>query len=86
MVTQAERVISVSKGVPALMVNPVPIARFSVGEPDIAEAIGVPDRGDHQRQRARDHDAVRLGQPGTGASLLGGGDRGCARSGAVPPR
>ena len=36
VVTQAERVIAVSKGSSALMVNPVPIARFSVGEPDIA--------------------------------------------------
>ncbi|MCQ8115580.1 pilus assembly protein N-terminal domain-containing protein, partial [Vibrio parahaemolyticus] len=34
---QAERVISVAKGSSALMVNPVPIARFSVGEPDVAE-------------------------------------------------
>jgi pilus assembly protein CpaC len=37
VVTQAERVIAVSKGSSALMVNPTPIARFSVGEPDIAE-------------------------------------------------
>jgi pilus assembly protein CpaC len=37
VVTQAERVIAVSRGSSALMVNPTPIARFSVGEPDIAE-------------------------------------------------
>jgi pilus assembly protein CpaC len=37
VVTQAERVISVARGSSALMVNPVPIARFSVGEPDVAE-------------------------------------------------
>ena len=37
VVTQAERVIAVSKGSSALMVNPTPIARFSVGDPDIAE-------------------------------------------------
>ena len=41
VVTQAERVIAVSKGSSALMVNPVPIARFSVGEPDIAEVTIV---------------------------------------------
>ncbi len=41
VVTQAERVITVSKGASALMVNPVPIARFSVGEPDVAEATIV---------------------------------------------
>jgi len=38
VVTQAERVVSVSKGNSALLVNPVPITRFSVGEPDVAEA------------------------------------------------
>ena len=41
VVTQAERVISVSKGASALMVNPVPIARFSVGDPDIAQVTIV---------------------------------------------
>jgi pilus assembly protein CpaC len=41
VVTQAERVISVSRGASALMVNPVPIARFSVGEPDVAEVTIV---------------------------------------------
>jgi pilus assembly protein CpaC len=41
VVTQAERVISVSRGASALMVNPVPIARFSVGEPDIAQVTIV---------------------------------------------
>ena len=41
IVTQAERVVSVSKGGSALLVNPVPIARFSVGDPGIAEATVV---------------------------------------------
>jgi pilus assembly protein CpaC len=41
VVTQAERVISVSKGASALMVNPTPISRFSVGEPDVAEVTIV---------------------------------------------
>ena len=41
VVTQAERVITVSRGASALMVNPVPIARFSVGEPDVAEVTIV---------------------------------------------
>jgi pilus assembly protein CpaC len=41
VVTQAERVIVVSRGASALMVNPVAIARFSVGEPDIAEVTIV---------------------------------------------
>jgi pilus assembly protein CpaC len=38
VVTQAERVISVSKGASALLINPVPLSRFSVGDPGIAEA------------------------------------------------
>jgi pilus assembly protein CpaC len=38
VVTQAERVISVSKGASALLINPVPLSRFSVGDPNIAEA------------------------------------------------
>jgi pilus assembly protein CpaC len=41
VVTQAERVVSVSKGASALMVNPVPIARFSVGDPGVAEVTVV---------------------------------------------
>ena len=41
VVTQAERVVSVSKGASALMVNPVPIARFSVGDPNVAEVTVV---------------------------------------------
>jgi pilus assembly protein CpaC len=41
VVTQAERVISVTKGGSALLVNPVPIARFSVGDPGVAEATVV---------------------------------------------
>jgi len=38
VVTQAERVISVSRGASALLINPVPLSRFSVGDPNIAEA------------------------------------------------
>lgn len=38
VITQAQRVVSVSKGGSALLVNPVPISRFSVGDPNIAEA------------------------------------------------
>lgn len=38
VVSQAERVISVAKGGSALLVNPVPLSRFSVGDPGIAEA------------------------------------------------
>jgi pilus assembly protein CpaC len=38
VVTQAERVISVSRGASALLINPVPLSRFSVGDPAIAEA------------------------------------------------
>ena len=41
VVTQAERVVSVSKGGSALLVNPVPISRFSVGDPAIAEVTVV---------------------------------------------
>jgi pilus assembly protein CpaC len=41
VVSQAERVVSVSKGGSALLVNPVPLARFSVGEPGIAEATVI---------------------------------------------
>ena len=39
VVTQAERVISVSRGASALLVNPVPLSRFSVGDPNVAEAV-----------------------------------------------
>ncbi|HEU5042283.1 MAG TPA: pilus assembly protein N-terminal domain-containing protein, partial [Gemmatimonadales bacterium] len=39
VITQPERVVSVSKGASALLVNPVAIQRFSVGEPAIAEAL-----------------------------------------------
>jgi pilus assembly protein CpaC len=38
IVSQAERVITLSKGSSVLLVNPVPLSRFSVGEPGIAEA------------------------------------------------
>lgn len=39
VLTQPERVVSVAKGASALLVNPVAIQRFSVGEPTIAEAL-----------------------------------------------
>jgi pilus assembly protein CpaC len=39
IVSQVERVISVSKGSSVLLVNPLAISRFSVGEPSIAEAV-----------------------------------------------
>ncbi len=39
VVTQPERVVSVSKGASALLVNNVPIQRFSVGDPAVAEAV-----------------------------------------------
>jgi pilus assembly protein CpaC len=38
IVSQAERVISVSRGSSVLLVNPVALSRFSVGDPAIAEA------------------------------------------------
>ncbi len=41
VVTQAERVVSITKGGSALLVNPVPIARFSVGDPNVAAATVV---------------------------------------------
>jgi pilus assembly protein CpaC len=41
VVTQSERVVSITKGGSALLVNPVPIARFSVGDPNVAEATVV---------------------------------------------
>ncbi len=39
VISQAERVISVSRGASVLLVNPVPISRFSVGDPNTAEAV-----------------------------------------------
>ncbi len=39
VVTQPERVIAVSKGASALLVNPTAIQRFSVGDPTTAEAV-----------------------------------------------
>ena len=39
VITQPERVVAVSRGASALLVNPVSIQRFSVGEPTIAEAL-----------------------------------------------
>ncbi len=41
VITKAERVVSVSKGGSALLVNTVPIQRFSVGDPAIAEVAVV---------------------------------------------
>ena len=41
MFSQPERVISVSKGASVLLVNPVALQRFSVGDPGIAEATIV---------------------------------------------
>jgi pilus assembly protein CpaC len=41
VVSQAERVISVSRGASALFVSPVPLQRFSVGDPGIAEVTIV---------------------------------------------
>jgi Flp pilus assembly secretin CpaC len=38
VVSQVERVISVSRGSSALLINPVPLSRFSVGDPNVAEA------------------------------------------------
>ncbi|MGH7753263.1 MAG: pilus assembly protein N-terminal domain-containing protein, partial [Gemmatimonadales bacterium] len=41
VVSQAERVISVSRGASALFVSAVPLQRFSVGDPNIAEVTIV---------------------------------------------
>ena len=41
VVRAPEQVVSVSKGASALLVNPVPIQRFSIGDPAIAEAVVV---------------------------------------------
>jgi pilus assembly protein CpaC len=41
VISQAERVISVSRGASALFVSPVPLQRFSVGDPGIAEVTIV---------------------------------------------
>jgi pilus assembly protein CpaC len=41
VVSQAERVISVSRGASALFVSPVPLQRFSVGDPGVAEVTIV---------------------------------------------
>jgi pilus assembly protein CpaC len=41
VVSQAERVISVSRGASALFVSPVPLQRFSVGDPNVAEVTIV---------------------------------------------
>ncbi|MGH7534081.1 MAG: type II and III secretion system protein family protein, partial [Gemmatimonadales bacterium] len=41
VVRQPEQVVSVSKGASVLIVNPTPLQRFSVGDPDVAEAVVV---------------------------------------------
>ncbi len=41
VVRQPEQVVSVSKGASALIVNPVPLQRFSMGDPGVAEAVVV---------------------------------------------
>ena len=41
MVRSPEQVVSVSKGASALLVNPTPIQRFSIGDPTVAEAVVV---------------------------------------------
>jgi pilus assembly protein CpaC len=41
VVRQPEQVVSVSKGASVLMVNDHPLQRFSVGDPDIAQAVVV---------------------------------------------
>jgi pilus assembly protein CpaC len=44
VLSQPERVISVSKGASALLTNPLPIQRLSVGDPGIAEALVLSPR------------------------------------------
>ncbi len=41
VVRAPEQVVSVSKGASALLVNPTPIQRFSIGDPTVAEAVVV---------------------------------------------
>ncbi|HEU4647487.1 MAG TPA: type II and III secretion system protein family protein [Gemmatimonadales bacterium] len=41
IVKSPEQVVSVSKGASALIVNPGPLQRFSVGDPSVAEAVAV---------------------------------------------
>ena len=41
VVKAPEQVVSVSKGASALLVNPTPIQRFSIGDPTVAEAVVV---------------------------------------------
>ena len=41
VVRAAEQVVSVSKGASALLVNPTPVQRFSIGDPSVAEAVVV---------------------------------------------
>ena len=41
VVRSPEQVVSVSKGASALLVNPTPIQRFSIGDPAVAEAVVV---------------------------------------------
>ncbi|HEX5386799.1 MAG TPA: type II and III secretion system protein family protein [Gemmatimonadales bacterium] len=41
LVKQPEQVMSVSKGASVLLVNPVKIQRFSLGDPDVADVVAV---------------------------------------------
>jgi pilus assembly protein CpaC len=41
VVRAPEQVVSVSKGASALLVNPTPVQRFSIGDPAVAEAVVV---------------------------------------------
>ncbi len=41
VVRAPEQIVSVSKGASALLVNPTPIQRFSIGDPAVAEAVVV---------------------------------------------
>ena len=41
MIRQPEQVVSVSKGASVLIVNEVPLQRFSVGDPNVAQAVVV---------------------------------------------
>ena len=44
LLSQPERVISVAKGASALLINQLPIQRFSIGDPAIAEAVVLSPR------------------------------------------
>ena len=85
VVTQAERVISVSRGASALLVNPVPIARFSVGEPDVAEATIVSPTEVMINGKGLGTTTLFVwDNSGPGPGLLGRGHRGCSGPPALP--